>query len=44
VRSRDDKSTIADSIQQVTVNLSTARVDVPERDSLEGVAEGEGSL
>jgi hypothetical protein len=44
VRSRNDKSTIADGIQQVTVHLGTARIDVSERDSLEGVTEGEGSL
>jgi hypothetical protein len=44
VRSRNDKSTIADSIQQVAIHLSTARIDVSERDSLEGVTEGEGSL
>jgi hypothetical protein len=44
VRSRNDESTIADSIQQVAIHLSTARIDVSERDSLEGVTEGEGSL
>jgi hypothetical protein len=44
VRSRNDKGTIAYSIQQIAVNLGTARVNVSEGTSLERVTEGDSSL
>jgi hypothetical protein len=34
VRSRNDKGTVAYGIQQIAVNLGTARVNVPEGTSL----------
>lgn len=42
--SRDDKGTVADGIQDVAVHLSTARVDVSERASLERVTESKSNL
>jgi hypothetical protein len=44
MRSRNDKGAVAHSIQQIAVNLGTARVDVPEGASLEWVTEGDSSL
>jgi len=42
--SRDDKGTVADSIQDVAVDLGTARVNVSEGASLERVAESKSNL
>jgi hypothetical protein len=44
VRSRNDKGTVAHGIQQIAVYLGTARVNVSERASLEGVAKSDSSL
>lgn len=44
VSSRDDKSTVADGIQNIAVDLGTARVNVSERASLERVTESKSNL
>jgi len=44
VSSRNDKGTVADSIQDVAVDLGTARVNVSEGASLEWVAESKSNL
>jgi len=44
VSSRNDKGTVAYSIQDVAVDLGTARVNVSEGASLERVAESKSNL
>jgi hypothetical protein len=44
VSSRDDKSTIADGVQDIAVHLGTTRVNISEGASLERVAKGKSSL
>lgn len=44
VSSRDDKSAIADGIQNIAVHLGTTRVNVSEGASLERVAKSKSSL